>query len=57
MPDRRYELEDHFYLSNAAAELAAAIGSQRLSPQLRQEMARQMAQTGVDVKLSADFIR
>ncbi len=55
MPDGRYELEDHFYLGNAAAELAAAMGSQHLSPQLRERMAGQTAQTGVDVKLSADF--
>ena len=55
MADGRYELEDHFHLSNPAAEFTAAVGSQHLSPQLRQEMAGEMAQTEVDVKLSADL--
>jgi hypothetical protein len=55
MPDGGYELEDHFYLGNPAAELAAAVGSQHLSPELRQEMAGQRSQTGVDVKMSTDF--
>lgn len=55
LPDGRYQLEDHFHLSNPAAELAAMVGSPRLSPQLRQEIAGQMAQTEVDVKLSADW--
>ena len=55
MPDGGYELKDHFYLGNPAAELAAAVGSQHLSPELRQKMAAQRSQTGVDVKLSTDF--
>lgn len=55
MTDGRYELEDHFYLGNAAAELAVAIGPRHLSPQVQQEMAGQMAQTEVDVKLSSDL--
>jgi hypothetical protein len=50
MSDGRYELEDHFHLADVAAELLAAIGSQHLSPQLRQGIAGEMAQTGVDVK-------
>jgi len=53
--DGGYDLEDHFHLANPAAELTAAIGSEHLSPQLRQEMAGELAQTEVDVKLSADW--
>jgi len=55
MPDGRYELEDHFHLGNPAAEFAAAVGSRNLAPQLRQEMAGEMLQTEVDVKLSVDL--
>jgi hypothetical protein len=53
--DGGYELEDHFHLANASAEFLAAARSQHLSPQLRQEMAGQVAQTEVDVKLSAEL--
>jgi hypothetical protein len=48
-------LEDHFHLANPAAELLGAVGQQRLSTQLQQEMTGEMAQTDVDATLSADF--
>ncbi len=53
--DGGYELQDHFYLANPAAGLAAAVGPKYLSPQLRQELAEEVAQTEVDVKLSAEL--
>jgi hypothetical protein len=53
--DGGYELEDHFHLANPIGELTAAVGSQHLSPQLRQEMAGEVTQTEVDVKLSAEL--
>lgn len=53
--DGQYELQDQFHLANPAAQLAAAIGSGHLSRQLQREVGDEVAQTEVDVRLSADL--
>jgi hypothetical protein len=53
--DGKYDLEDRFHLANPAAELLAAVGSDRLSAQLQQKMQGEVAQTELDVGLSAEL--
>ncbi len=53
--DGKYDLEDRFHLANPAAELGAALGADLLSPRLRQEMHGEVAQTELDVGLSAEL--
>jgi hypothetical protein len=53
--DGGYELVDQFYVANPAASLEAAVGPKYLSPQLRGQLQKEVAQTELDLTLSGDW--